>query len=304
MKLTPHNLTLRQLQYLVAVAEERNFRRAAERCGVSQPSLSAQVAEAEEALGTRIFERDRRGVLITAAGTILVERARRVLLDTEDLLRVAAGHADPMAGTLHLGVIPTIAPYLLPDVDPVLRREFPALRILWTEDKTGNLVQRINQGDLDGAIVAREADLDRLECEKIGIDPFVLAVPKGHKLARGRRPVPIQTLADERVLLLDDGHCFRDQVVELCSRSRAEEVGFRATSLATLAQVAASGAGVTLLPRMSLEVENRRNQLVIRPFRKPAPYRTLVLAMRRETAMAEPLRKIARVARTAYTHGQ
>jgi LysR family hydrogen peroxide-inducible transcriptional activator len=234
---------------------------------------------------------------------VVVERARRILLETDDLLRMTAGQADPMAGTLRLGVIPTIAPYFLPDVDPALRRAFPRLRILWTEDKTASLVARVSRGDLDGALVAREADLDGLMTETIGTDPFVLAVPKGHRLARGRRAVPVDALAGEQVLLLDEGHCFRDQALELCSHSKALEMGFRATSLATLAQVAASGAGVTLLPRISVEVENRRNQLVIRPFTRPAPHRTLVLAMRRGAAMAESLGKIAAAARTAYTHG-
>jgi LysR family hydrogen peroxide-inducible transcriptional activator len=302
MRWTPYRLTLRQLQYIAAVAEDRNFRRAAERCGVSQPSLSAQVAEAEESLETRFFERSRRGVLVTPAGRVVVERARRILLEAEDLLRATAGHADPMAGTLRLGVIPTIAPYFLPDIDPVLRREFPALRILWTEDKTGSLVRRVNQGDQDGAILAREADLDRLVLETIGVDPFVLAVPKGHRLARGRRAVSTRELAGERVLLLDEGHCFRNQALELCSHTKAEEMGFRATSLATLAQVTASGAGVTLLPRLSVEVENRRNQLVIRPFIRPAPHRTIVLAMRPGAVMAESLDRIAAVARAAYAH--
>src|SRR5437899_2391798 len=188
MRLGAHPLTVRQLQYVVAVAETRSFRRAAESCFVSQPSLSAQIADLEGALNVKLFERDRRGVLLTAAGAELVERARRVLVDLEDLLEAARHHVDPLAGTLRVGVIPTIGPYLLPEIDPALRKAYLRLRLLWTEEKTEVLVQRIEHGELDAAFLALEADLGDLEHEVIGLDPFVLAVPEAHELARARRP--------------------------------------------------------------------------------------------------------------------
>jgi len=300
MRLGAQPLTVRQLQYVVAVAETRSFRRAAESCFVSQPSLSAQIAELEGALNVKLFERDRRGVLLTAAGAELVERARRVLVDLEDLLEAARHHVDPLAGTLRVGVIPTIGPYLLPDIDPALRKAYARLRLLWTEEKTEVLVQRIEHGELDAAFLALEADLGDLEHEVIGLDPFVLAVPEAHELARARRPFRLRELRHERVLLLDEGHCFRKQALELCSAAGVEELGFRATSLATLAQMVAGGSGITLLPKIAVELENRRGLLAIRPFAKPVPHRTIGLAWRRRSPLAGSLRAIAATARSAF----
>src|SRR5215470_9943237 len=158
-----YNFTLRQLQYIVAVADMMSFRRAAERCNVSQPSLSAQVAEMEAALGVPLFERDRRGVLVTAAGLELITRARRVLVEADDLTESANRFVDPLAGTLRIGVIPTIAPYLLPHVVPALRKAYPQLTFIWIEDKTETLVRSVNHGLLDSALLALEANIGDLE---------------------------------------------------------------------------------------------------------------------------------------------
>jgi LysR family hydrogen peroxide-inducible transcriptional activator len=223
-----------------------------------------------------------------------------VLLEAEDLSEAARRHVDPLAGTLRLGIIPTIGPYLLPEIDPALRGAFPRLTLLWTEDKTSVLVQRIECGELDAAFLALEADLGDLEHEVVGRDPFVLATAKDHRLAHGSRPVRVDDLSDEHVLLLDEGHCFRDQALDLCSKAGAEEMGFRATSLATLAQMTAAGSGVTLLPELAVEVENRRGQLAIRPFSKPVPHRTIVLAWRRRSALADSLHAVAGRARAAF----
>lgn len=298
MKYAPLDVTLRQLQYVVAVADVGSFRRAAALCGVSQPSLSAQVAEVESSLGVRLFERDRRGVLVTAAGEDIVQRSRGVLLATEDLTEAARRHLDPLTGTLRLGVIPTIGPYLLPDLDPALRRVFPALKLRWTEDKTEVLVAAIRAGELDAAVLALEADLGDLTHELVALDPFVFAAPPGHPLATPGRTVRGRDLKGETVLLLDDGHCFRDQALSLCATAGAQEMGFRATSLATLAQMVAGGAGVTLLPRMAVEVENRRGRLAINQLADGAG-RTIVLAWRRRSALADALTKVAVAARDA-----
>jgi len=289
-----YNFTLRQLQYVLAVADALSFRQAAERCHVSQPSLSAQIADMESALGIALFERDRRGVLVTAAGQELVARARRVLMEADDLVEAANRHVDPLAGSLRIGVIPTIGPYLLPRVVPALRRAYPRMMLIWREDKTEILVRAVVQGELDAALLALEANIGDLEHRVIAADPFVLAAPKGHSLSGKSTPVRRKQLRGERVLLLDDGHCFRDQVLEYCSNSKVEELGFRATSLATLTQMVSSGAGITLLPSIAVSTESRRAQLAIRRFTRPEPYRTIVLAWRRSSAMTDTLLKLAK----------
>ena len=294
-----YNFTLRQIQYIVAVADTMSFRRAAERCNVSQPSLSAQVAEMEAALGVPLFERDRRGVLITAAGQELVTRARHLLVEADDFVEAANRFVDPLAGTIRIGVIPTIGPYLLPRVVPALRKAYPHLMFIWIEDKTEVLVRAVNHGDLGAALLALEANLGDLEHQIIAVDSFVLATPRGNRLGRGSKPVTRNELRGERILLLDDGHCFRDQVLEYCSSSKVEELGFRATSLSTLAQMVSSGAGVTLLPSIAVPTETHRSQLSIRPFSRPGPFRTLVLGWRRRSAVAETLGKIAETLRIA-----
>ena len=292
-----HDFTLRQLQYVVAVGETKSFRRAADLCSVSQPSLSAQVAKMEAALAVSLFERDRRGVLITAAGQELIARARRVLVEADDLAEAVNRFIDPLAGTLRIGVIPTVGPYLLPRVVPVLRKTYPRLMLIWAEDKTDVLVRAINHGDLDAALLALEDDLDDLDHHTIAVDPFVLAVPPEHELGRGTRPVTRNRLRGERVLLLDDGHCFRDQVLEYCSSTRLEELGFRATSLSTLTQMVSGGAGVTLLPTIAVPTETQRSQLSIRTLARPVPFRTIVLGWRRRSALADTLRMVAETLR-------
>lgn len=292
--------SLRQLQYVAAVAEARSFRKAAELCHVSQPTLSAQIAELESALGVRLFERDRRRVLLTPVAEDLIERARKVLLDATELRAAATRGRDPLAGTLRLGVIPTIAPYLLPDLAVPLRTRFPRATLIWIEDKTAKLVAELAQGNLDGALLALEADIGDLEHEVIGKDPFVLAAPRDHALTKERGPLRIESLNGERVLLLDDGHCFRQQALSVCAQASAEELEFRATSLSTLTQMVLSGTGVTLLPKIAVPAENRLGQLTTRSFARPEPGRTLALVWRRGSALEPALRPIARAMREEY----
>jgi LysR family hydrogen peroxide-inducible transcriptional activator len=295
MTFAPLPVTLRQLQYLAAVADQRSFRRAAEACRVSQPSLSAQVAEAEGALGVRLFERDRRGVLPTRAGEALLDRIRRVLVEAGDLVEAARRNADPRAGTLRLGVLPTIGPYLLPAAVPLLRGALPRLAVRWEEDQTAALVRRVEAGQLDGAILAGEADLGGLDLVRLGEDPFLLAAPEDHPLARAAGPARAADLRGEEVLLLEDGHCLRAQALEVCAAARARELDFRATSLATLVAMVAGGAGLTLLPAIAAGAEAARAGLALRPFGAPAPARTLALAWRRRSASEPALRQVAEV---------
>ena len=298
---SPHPVTLRQLQYLVAVADTRSFRRAAALCHVSQPSLSAQVAVAERALGVQLFERTRRRVRVPAGAAPLVAQARKVLMAAGDLRDLARQNADPFRGALRLGIIPTICPYLLPDIAPSLSRDFPQLAITWSEERTARLVKQVKDGAIDAAVVALEAHLKGLAHVPLGWDPFLLAASRDHALGRAKTRVRPDVLDGEHVLLLDDGHCFRDQALELCARTGATEGGFRATSLSTLVQMVSARGGVTLLPAIALPVENRRGQLTVRSFLAPGPGRTLALAWRRGSALRVPLERIAETIRKALT---
>jgi LysR family hydrogen peroxide-inducible transcriptional activator len=292
-------VSLRQLQYIVAVAEHGSFRRAAEACHVSQPSLSAQVGVAEQALGVQLFERTARRIRVPPAAAPLVAQARRILMAAGDLRELARQRADPFRGTLRLGVIPTICPYLLPDIAPSLAGDYPDLTIDWIEERTARLARQVKEGSIDAALLALEADLGGLAHEPLGWDPFLLAAAPGHPLARGNKLVTVDVLDGARVLLLDDGHCFRDQALQLCARAGARETGFRATSLATLVQMVSASGGVTLLPSIALPVENRNRQLTVRRFGEPGPGRTLALAWRRGSALRAPLVRIAGTMRTA-----
>jgi LysR family transcriptional regulator, hydrogen peroxide-inducible genes activator len=300
VRFAPHPFSLRQLQYAVAVADELSFRKAAARCHVSQPSLSAQLALLESVLGTRLFERDRRRVLITTQGAALLERIRAVLLEADDLEDAAKRALDPLAGTLRLGVIPTISPYLLPELTPALRKRYPKLHVRWLEEKTGDLVAMLESGSLDAMLVALEADLGDIEKEVIAIDPFVLAAPKNHPLVKAAGPLSLADLGSTEVLLLDDGHCLRDQALAICARAKAPELEFRATSLPTLTQMVAAGNGVTLLPALAVAAESRGAELTTRPFAKPSPHRTIALAWRRSSPYRESLRDLADTIRGVY----
>jgi LysR family transcriptional regulator, hydrogen peroxide-inducible genes activator len=302
MTVSAHDLSSRQLQYIVAVADTLGFHKAAERCHVSQPTLSAQVKQLEDVLGVRLFERDRRRVLLTAAGTVVVAHARRVLLEMEDLIGAAKGLGEPRTGTFRVGVIPTIAPYLLPDVVPALHARYPKMQLFFREEKTEAVVADLREGRLDAGLVALEADIGDWATGRITTDPFVVALPKGHPLARKKRIAPAD-LEGENVLLLDEGHCFRAQALEVCDRAAAQENELRATSLSTLAQMVSSGSGITLLPRIAVSVENRRGQLEVRPFVAPAPHRTIALIWRPQSPFAATFRELATVFRRALPEG-
>ena len=293
-----HDLSIRQLQYLVAVAETLGFHKAAEKCGVSQPTLSSQVQKLEEVLGVQVFERNKQRVLLTRAGEAVIAHARRILVDVDDLIATAGAARDAFSGTLRLAVIPTIAPYLLPFVAPAIAATWPRLRLALIEEKTGEMLVSLRNGAIDAGLLAVVDEMEDLERIDIFEDPFVAAVPQGHALAK-KKAISLQDLEDEPVLLLEDGHCLRTQALALCQRAGASETDLRATSLATLVQMVSAGVGVTLLPSIAVPVENRRGQLAIRPLAGKAQGRTICLAWRKESALAEPLRELARVMATA-----
>jgi LysR family hydrogen peroxide-inducible transcriptional activator len=237
---------------------------------------------------------------VTGAGRALVERARAVLRDADDLVEAARRAADPFTGSLRIGVIPTISPYLLPAVAPALRAAYPRLTVLWVEDKTHALMQSLAAGTLDAALVALESELGDVESATLAWDPFVLATPVGAALGAGSKPVRAPELRGANVLLLDDGHCFREQALAVCAGARARELEFRATSLPTLAQMVAGGAGVTLLPQLALPTETRGTALRVRRFAEPAPGRTIALVWRRRSPLRPALQQLASTLREAY----
>lgn len=290
--------TVRQLEYLAAVAELRSFRRAAESCHVSQPALSAQIQQLERLLGARLFERDRRRVLPTPAGAAAAARAREILERLDVLAASARGLGRPLAGTLRFGVIPTIAPYLLPKALPAVRRRHPELRLQLREEQTDRLVELAQAGSLDLLLLALEAELGSMDLLPLFHDPFLLAAPSEHRLA-GRRSVRESDLEGEAVLLLDDGHCLRHQALEVCRRRGGHELAdFRASSLPTLVQMVAGGAGVTLLPALAAPALATRGLAVV-PFARPAPYRTIGFAFRRSSARREEFQQLAETFRRA-----
>ncbi len=287
-------ITLRQLEYFVAVAERLSFRAAAEACFVTQPGLSIQLKELEGQLDVQLFERSRRRVLITPEGETLLPLARSILTQAGELVDTARSLTRPLSTTLRLGVIPTVAPYLLPKALPAIRRRHPDLRILLHEDFTHRLLVLLGEGKLDLLLLALEADLGDVATLPLASDPFVVAVPAGHRFA-GRKRLTEADLAGEQVLLLDDGHCLRAQALKVCQTGGAAEVGdFRAGSLNTLVQMVAGGIGITLLPRIALDVECRTpSSIVIRPFRRPEPSRTIGLVWRTKSPREHEFRLLA-----------
>lgn len=287
-------MNLRDLQYLVALAEQRHFGKAAAACFVSQPTLSMQIRKLEEELGVALFERAPRKVMLTAAGEDIVVRARRVLAEVEQMKEAARRSRDPEAGSLRLGVFPTLGPYLLPHVVPQLRERFPQLALLLVEEKSDVLLERLRAGRLDAALLALPIDDDQLHAHFLFEEPFVLAAPAQHPLAQVQ-VLTMDALSDETLLLLEDGHCLRDQALDVCRLSGAQEKsGFRATSLETLRQMVAAGAGVTLLPALSVHapVAQPRNIRLV-PFRDPPPSRRIALVWRKSSAMDGFLRRLA-----------
>jgi LysR family hydrogen peroxide-inducible transcriptional activator len=292
-------MNLRDLQYLVALAETRHFGRAAERCHVSQPTLSAQLKKLEEYLGVALIERRPRKVALTASGEAVIERARHMLQGAEDIRALARASQDPLAGPLKVGLIPTLGPYLLPRVMPRIAQALPKLALLLHEYQTAPLVQRVLDGELDLAILALPADTRGLQTRPLFAEAFLVAMPEQHRLASKRR-LRTPDLAGEKLLLLEEGHCLREHALEACSRAGAEEQGFRATSLETLRQMVASGAGITLLPRLAAEgpFASARG-LVVRPFAPPVPSRTIGAAWRRSSSRGAAIAAVCAIVQKA-----
>lgn len=287
-------MNLRDLRYLLALAEHRHFGRAAAASFVSQPTLSTQIRKLEAELDTPLFERAPRRVLLTPAGREIAERARRVIGEVEQIGVIARRSRDPEAGTLRLGIFPTLAPYLLPHVVPKLRARFPRLELLLAEEKTDQVLAQLREGRLDAGLLALPVEDPQLHVEALFTEPFVLAVPRGHALADAGA-VDMADLQHQDLLLLEEGHCLRAQALAVCERAGAgERGGFRATSLETLRQMVSAGVGMTLLPALAVQPPvPRSDDIRLLPFRGKAPSRDIALVWRRSSAMAALLDTVA-----------
>jgi LysR family transcriptional regulator, hydrogen peroxide-inducible genes activator len=288
-------MNLRDLKYLAALADHRHFGRAAAACHVSQPTLSTQLRKLEDELGVALVERSPRKVMLTNAGLDIAARSRTIVNEIEELKEAARRARDPEAGTVRLGIFPTLGPYLLPHVIPHIRERYPHLELLLVEEKSDELLYRLREGRLDAALLALPLDDDQLHAEFLFEEPFLLAVPGTHPLAR-RHHLDAQELSAHKLLLLEDGHCLREQALAVCRLFGANEKSeFRATSLETLRQMVAADVGMTLLPTLSIKPPVPRSETIrLLDFRgEGRPSRRVAMVWRRSSAMTEFLAQLA-----------
>ncbi|MGR5152102.1 DNA-binding transcriptional regulator OxyR [Photobacterium swingsii] len=292
-------MNIRDLEYLVALSEHLHFRKAAEACFVSQPTLSAQIRKLEDELGVSLLERTSRRVLFTDAGLKLVEQAQKVLLEVKILSELASQQGDSMAGPLHVGFIPTVGPYLLPKVIPLLKEAFPQLELFLHEAQTHQLVEQLETGKLDCIILAAVKETEAFVELPLYDEPMVLAVPEQHDWAK-QPELSMLALNGETLLMLGDGHCLRDQAMGFCFAAGANEDGsFKATSLETLRNMVAAGSGITLLPKLATPKEAVRDGVSYIKLNEPEPTRLITLAYR----PGSPLRgRYEKIAQSINTH--
>lgn len=274
-------MNLRDLQYLIALAELNSFSQAADRCCVSQPTLSNQIRKLEDTLGVTLFERNNKRVMITDVGEQMVVHARRILAEVDGMQELAQLSHDPLAGRLRLGAFPTLSSYWFPSLVPRISAALPRIKLVLVEEKTQVLIERLNRGELDAAFLALPVQDDKLVEHPLFHDTFMLAVPPDHRFAALPRMTQ-QALAGESLLLLEEGHCLRDQALDICHRvgmSEAQDV--RATSLETLRQMVKAGTGITLMPRIAISPDE--TGICYIPV-EPAPQRHIGLVWRKTTA--------------------
>jgi LysR family hydrogen peroxide-inducible transcriptional activator len=290
------DLKLKDLKYLVAVADTRHFGRAAERCFVSQPTLSAQLKKLEDYLGITLVERQPRHALLTPAGAAIVERARRISQASDEIVELARAFKDPLAGTLRIAFLPTIGPYLLPSVVPKLHKALPRLELMLYEYQTDPMLERLRAGDVDAGVLALPVALDGLSSRTLFEEPFVVAAPADHPLAK-KSSIAVGELRGATLLLLEEGHCLRDQALDVCGNVRVEtRQDFRATSLETLRQMVATGAGITLLPQLASEgAYASARGVAVRPFARPVPTRRIGMIWRSTSARTGAIDAVARI---------
>lgn len=292
-------MNLRDLRYFVALADTRHFGKAAERSFVSQPTLSAQLKKLENYLGVQLIERQPRKVTLTETGQKILPLARRILQESDEIVSMARNEHDPLSGKLNLAFIPTIGPYLLPLVARRLRKQLPQLKLMLYEYQTQALLEKLRAGEIEMGILALPVPLDGLEARELYDEPFTVAVPNQHALAK-RAHVKVDDLSGETLLLLEDGHCLRDQALDVCSMVNVKEnEDYRATSLETLRQMVAAGLGITLLPELATRGPfGSGHGLAVKSFARPVPSRTVGAVWRKSSARAEAINALCEVLRT------
>ncbi len=293
-------MNIRDLQYLVAVHDLNNFSKAAERCFVSQPTLSGQLKKLETELGSELIERSTRQVLFTKVGEEIVQYAREALQTVDQIRSVAKQNIDPMSGDFHLGLIPTVGPFLLPLIMPALTESYPDANIYLYELRIDELLTKLNRGEIDAAIMAK-LDWDQpFKQFDLYVETMLLAVSSSDPISNTIEPVGLDALDNRRVLMLEDGHCLRDQAIDVCfSAGAKEDKRFRATSMDTLLHMVATGTGMTLIPELASRT--RVDGITFLPFNKPRPEREIIMLARKNSARMEALKNIADVTASVVT---
>lgn len=285
-------MTLNELRFIVAVAQERNFRRAAEKAFISQPALSLAIQKLEEELGLKIFERGKSDVSLTPVGASIVEQAQRVLEEAERIREIAAQGKNQLSTPLRVGVIHSVGPYLLPDLIPALKKVAPQMALEVEENITANLEMQLRNGKLDVIVIALPFGDGSILTRPLYDEPFEVVVDSAHRWA-ARRSIKPTELAEEKILLLDSGHCYSNQVDEACPGSRRTDNVQHGTSLETIRNMVASGLGITVLPASANSARYRSKLLNVIPFTKPAPSRRIALAWRKSYARTQAVEALA-----------
>jgi LysR family hydrogen peroxide-inducible transcriptional activator len=286
-------MNLRDLKYIVEVAREKNFARASAKVFVSQPALSMQIKKLEETLGVEIFERDKQNFLITPVGAEIIKKAEIILQESEEIRMIAKNSKDPHKGEIRIGAFPTVASYFLPNFIKNIHKKFPHLKIFLIEAKSDELITKLKSGELDLCLLAMPIADDNLIGEKIFSEKFLLATPKGHPFSK-KSKIQIKELKKQELMLLEDGHCMRDQALEICSMVKAfENQDFRATSLETLRQMVANGTGITLIPEIAVRSDDKIAYVKI----FNAPFRTIGIYYRKSSVQKNLIKEIIKLAK-------
>jgi len=287
-------MTLQELRYLVALADHGHFGRAAEACFITQSTLSTQIKKLEDFLGVTLFDRSLKRVTPTPIGKEILQAARNIVEEAERIRELAKHAQNPMTRTLHLGVIPTLGPYYLPHALTLAHKKHPGLRLLLREEMTPQILEHLVDGKLDAGLLALPVGDEALRVEPLFYEPFYAALPAGHALAK-RAVLKVADIMSEKLLLLDEGHCLRDQALDVCGAGTAAREEVRATSLETLRQMVGMGLGLTLLPALAVDAAPRvgKKAVEIRPFKSPPPGRTIGLVWRRRAPFPETFERLA-----------